>query len=305
MLQKKVQKNATDRDVNVIADALDELDAYQRELLGSRLALIHELVSCAAHRYKNSDDALDFLKNAFFEENKSSVLAAVEKVTMCEEFLKAYKDCTEYRKEIFFGTSDPYTEDAYGRIEYIGNNYTDEAFRCFSEMLGTSDALIVSSFNELCEDVYSGKSEYGILPVENTDNGKLLRFYSLINLYDLKIISVCSLKTSDNGRTDFALVKRALDYPNAKLKSPDVLEFLVKGIDHSSFMKILTASQICSMDSYRIDTFRMSPSDDDFTFCFTVKLSESSRTEEFLLYMSVDFPQYTPIGIFKYNYKGD
>ena len=305
MSYKRSQKSAEDRDVRVISEAIDELDTLQQELLDSRLAQIHELVGSAVYRYKSSEDALEFLKNAFFEGNKSSVLSAIEKATMCKEFLKAYKDSSEHRKEIFFGTPDPYTDDACGRIEYIGNNYTDEAFRCFSEMLGMSDALIVSSFNELCEDVYSGKSEYGILPIENTDNGKLLRFYSLINLYDLKIISVCSVKTSDNGRTDFALVKRTLDYPNPKLDTPDVLEFLVKGTDHSAFMKILTASQVCDMESYRIDSFRISPSDDDFTFCFMMKLSESSQLEAFLLYMAVDFPHYTPIGIFKYNYKGD
>ena len=36
-----------------------------------------------------------------------------------------------------------------------------------------------------------------------------------------------------------------------------------------------------------------------------MKLCESSQLEDFLLYMAVDFPHYTPIGIFKYNYKGD
>ena len=305
MSRSKAPKSSPDRDVSVIAEALDELDTLQRELLDSRIAQVHELVTSAAYRYKNDEEALEFLKNAFFDKNRSNVLASLEKASMCEEFLKVFPNSAEYRKEIFFGPSEPYSDEASGRIEYIGNNYTDEAFRYFSSKLHASEALIVSSFNELCEDVYSGKSEYGILPIENTDNSKLLRFYSLINLYDLKIVSVCSVKTSDNGRTDFALVKRSLEYPNPKLDTPDMLEFLVKPVNHASFMKILSAAQLCAIESYRIDSLPLSASDEDFTFCFMMKLSEKSRTETFLLYMSVDFPQYTPIGIFKYNYQGD
>jgi len=305
-MTRKKQSGATyDRDLSVILEALDELGERQKSDLESRLAQMHELVCTAYYRYTDSEEAFEFLRSAFSDNGEADVLASFDKVALCSEFLKAFPHWVEHRRELFFGSSEPYQEDAFGRIEYIGNNYTDEAFRCFSKKLHTSDALIVSSFDELCEDIYSGKSEYGILPVENTDNGKLLRFYSLINLYELKIISVCSVKTSDNGSTGFALVKKNLDYPNVKLDSPDMLEFLVKPVRHSSLMKILNAARFCGIESYRIDSFPMSSSDDEFTFCFAMKLSESSQLETFLLYMSVDFPQYTPIGIFKYIYQGD
>ena len=239
MSPQKRKKASEDRDIRVIVEALDELDSLRKSELSSRLAEMHELVTSAAYRYPSSEDAFEFLRSAFVSEKRDSESASFEKVAMCDEFLKLFPHSVEHRRELFFGLSEPYNDEAFGRIEYIGNNYTDEAFRFFSKKLGTENALIVSSFDELCEDVYSGKSEYGILPIENTDNGKLLRFYSLINLYELKIVSVCSVKTSDDGHTGFALVKKSLDYTNAKLDTPDMLEFLVKSVSHASLLKIL------------------------------------------------------------------
>ena len=294
------RKKTNDRDINAVISALDELDARQKNDLESRLAQIHELVGTAAYRCRNSDDALEFLRKAFPAEDCRDPISAYEQIALCDEYLTAFPYSAEFRRELFFGSSEPYRDEASGRIEYIGNNYTDEAFRCFSDKLGIKNALIVSSFEELCEDVYSGNSEYGILPVENTDNGKLLRFYSLINRYDLKIISVCSVSTSDSGSTSFALIRKSIEYPNVNFDKPDMLEFLVKPGRNGSLLQILTAARFCSMDIYRIDSLPLSSIDEEFTFCFVMKLNRESRIDPFLLYMSVDFPQYTPLGIFKY-----
>lgn len=294
-------KKTGNRDIDVIIDAICEIDERHYNDRESRLALIHELVLSSRYCSLDSKEAFEFIRRFSVDDDFRSTLSSLELVALCREYLSLFPESKELNRNFYFGIStEPYAEDAVGKLEFIGNKYTDEACKRFSEHIKSARPFGVTNFEELCEDVSSGRCEYGILPVESTDNGKLLRFYTLINRYELKISAVCSVESSDRENTGFALVKRSIDFPESAFGAPDMVELFVRLGDNESLSEILTAADFCNMELYRIDSLPFSYIDAKFTLCPVFKLESKSDIRSFLLYMSIAFPQFTPIGIFRY-----
>ena len=70
-------------------------------------------------------------------------------------------------------------------IAYFRNVYADAAFRAFSAYLENPTVTYVSDFNAVCEDVYYGRSDMCLLPLDNSRDSKLVSFYKLIEKYEL------------------------------------------------------------------------------------------------------------------------
>ena len=67
------------------------------------------------------------------------------------------------------------------------------------------------SFADVCRSVYSGVTEYGIVPVENSSDGRLTGLYGLFERYGLYIIMLCEVGSGDGeGYTKFALCSRSM-----------------------------------------------------------------------------------------------
>ena len=294
----KRYKETGDRDTDTVIRGIDEIDTRHANDLSMRLYQIHELVLSVTNSHKNPDDVINILSDIRPDQSKRNSVSAIERVAMCREYLKLFGNTARFDRELFFGASDSLSEDARDTIEYVGNIYTDEAYGRFSKALGIEKGINVGSFENVCEDVYSGSSEYGILPVENTENGKLVRFYSLINKYDLKIASVTRIETSDDESTSFALVRKNIEYPKNLFGTPERFEFFITLGNNESLSEILAAADFCSMELYRIDSLPLLDHNGEFTLCPIFKL-KNSDIESFLLFMSLDFPRFTPIGIFK------
>ncbi len=92
-----------------------------------------------------------------------------------------------------------------GRVAFSESRMLSSAFEEFRK----SDKLLaqsfVRSFSDACEDVYSGVSEWCILPIENNRDGALLSVYNLIEKYELCISRVCNIN-NDETTTKFALL---------------------------------------------------------------------------------------------------
>jgi hypothetical protein len=214
------------------------------------------------------------------------------------------------------GHTEPIETFARGNIAYQHSIYTDEAFLHFSRVLPTARAVYSDSFAGVCEQVFNGLCEYCILPLENTQDGKLVRFYHLIQKYELKIVLTCSVTTSDNRHsTMFGLCRRGLLWPQLPL--PDKafsFEFLFwQDPEHATLGEVLTAASACSLSLVRADC--LPRSDEEiligagypFALHFEILPDHSTHphtTERdflaFLLYLSVHSPTYLPLGIYQH-----
>lgn len=289
--------NTGNRGVDAVLCGIRELDERQRLELESRRAQMHELVSSIAYECNGDPEAL---LRALQETRPlyKSALSVYERIAVCRELISLCP-ALEIGRSLPFNSLEALPEEAINKIAFVENNYTSEAFSRISRQLELATPVFTRSFDELCERVYNGEVEFGILPVESTDNGKLLYFYSLINKYELKIAAVCSVDTSDLGSTTFALIRKSIEYPRLRFGKPDMLELFVTQTENDSFSDILTASELCSMKLYRVDSLPLSYRSESFITCPVFRATDA-EIDVFLLYMALDFPQYTPIGIYSY-----
>lgn len=287
-----------ERDVDTVLRGIDEIDTRAESDREMRFAQMHELVLSLSESHKSEEEIINILGELSPKSEMRNSVSAVERTALCREFLKLFPDSLGFDKDLFFGTTEALSENAEGKIEYVANRYTDNAYRRFSAHIGCDKGIAVRSFEELCENVYNGNSEFGILPIENTENGKLAHFYSLINKYELKIVAVCSIETSDAGISRFALIAKSIDYPHSRFGPPDKLELFITLEKNESLSEILAAAEFCKMELYRIDSLPLSSHSGKYALCPIFNLNESD-INSFLMFMSLDFPQYTPVGIFK------
>ncbi len=165
-------------------------------------------------------------------------------------------------------------------VSCVKSRLSDDAYLSFTSEMSDPRVSYVHDINEVAQSVYYAKTAYGIIPTANTK--------ALALKYGLKTAKRLKIKNQDGTDTVFALVKKDLDIPD---KADDAyFEFMLKTDDPS---KILTASEACSMKPVSI-----SYSADNQTFSATLKISESGFCG-FLTYLSLNHPDFIPLGIYK------
>lgn len=171
-------------------------------------------------------------------------------------------------------------ESARGRIAYMPGAFADKAYERLSRLVPHPRVAAFHSFVEACEEVRGGLCEYGILPLENAQSGKLTAFSRLIIRYGLSIVAVCDLENgaAEGQTTRFALLRQAVDgdlsipptlskvssRPHDRMRErgsleddshepPFYLELLHTTAD-PSFTELLLAAEFCGLTLCRADT---------------------------------------------------
>ncbi len=198
----------------------------------------------------------------------------------------------------FFHDAEPPSPDAAQRIIYQKSSYTDEAYLVLSSRLVSPQASYAHSFHASCEAVYNGMCEYCILPVENSVEGALSTFSRLIDRYDLKIAASCEILGNATARsTRFALLRRRIlpiiDAPD----TPIFFECALPQGHTPEVSDLLCAAQMCGLRLYRIHSLPQTAGDAAFAAhpCF---LTDHADLRSFLLYLAMEAPHYTPIGLY-------
>jgi hypothetical protein len=198
--------------------------------------------------------------------------------------------CTPSEPEQF-----PYHSD---RIAYLKNNFSDEAFRKFSHVFPDAPASYCDDFQSVCEEVSLGHAKYGILPWENARDGRLKTFEALAWRYDLKLILLCEVPMGEDI-TQFALLGRrvqSIDCGRQKERSFFSLRirFAATPPWHApSLSLLLSASSYFGSQLKSIASSRTDQAEYDLTFS-----TDSADIAAFLCYLTLEFPQFIPIGLY-------
>ncbi len=123
--------------------------------------------------------------------------------------------CREFTDSGSFSFIDTYSDEDWFsadtvRIAYMQNTFSDRAYRIFERVFERVFASYFPSFREVCEEVYYGRSTYGILPVSSSTDGQLVSFRRLQSKYDLKIALEADVEMNDDTVMRFALLKKGL-----------------------------------------------------------------------------------------------
>jgi len=104
------------------------------------------------------------------------------------------------------------------------NSYAKEAYSKFSKLFKSCEEKPVESFTAVCESIDDENSIFGVIPIINSTDGRLMSFYRLLDKYDLRISAVCKIDNPNgDGFTKFALVGKQLT--NLDDKKEKTIEF--------------------------------------------------------------------------------
>ena len=186
----------------------------------------------------------------------------------------------------FFDEADV-TEDE--TVSYVRSSYADDAYLTLASTMKASKVLYGHEFTEICENVYYDRSAYCLLPVENTSDGRLAGFRSLILRYGLKITSLCRVKDPvTEEETVFALLKKSLSFEAGE--GGRYFEFRVITKDLPS---LLVAAEICGMSLCGVSSVAGRPS------CYDLVLQiDEEGFCGFLSLLHLEYPDFTPLGIY-------
>lgn len=189
----------------------------------------------------------------------TGLFARLALYAMLEERMVAAQVPTPLRPPSLPGT-------AKGRIAYMPSAFADKAYLILSARIQAPRANATAGFVDACEEVRSGLCEYCILPVENSQSGKLTAFSRLILRYRLRIAAVCDLEdgSAEGQVTRFALLKAATEELPSVSDLPDgstaLLEIL-HTTGASTLSELLIAAEFCGLSPISIHT--LPPSDTD------------------------------------------
>lgn len=298
-------------DAEILSSNLAFLNAEMQKIDHRRDAQLMELaeILLRSERASQKDNLSDFFSRLFSSDRDSK---NTESILLCTELIRrnGLHNLTEYLDDSF-ASGEPVSQKASDRVAYLQNRFTDSAFLAFSEILAKPRAAYFSSFSDVCEEVYHGLCEFCILPIENTEDGKLVRFYKLIEKYELKIVSICDIPQLNQGMTRYALLcHRHISTERVLQHTSDFyLEISLTPIGQTTLADILSAAAHCGMHPTRIDSL---PSGDEsevlrhhIVLLHTVdrrstpSLPPMKAVSAFLLYLSFSLPEYTPLGIYQ------
>ncbi len=235
-----------------------------------------------------------------FSETRAKLLDTSRHVYVCKELNRILQADAPFPPEAFFEEVEQLGEDARGRIVYQRNRYADDAYLQFSELIAEPRVSYSHSFSGVCEDVYNGLCEYGILPLESSSEGQLTGFSRLIDKYDLKIAATCDIRATDGIRyTRFALLCRTpLPLHDAKDGEDRFFEFSHPLDAEPSAASILSAAALCGLSLYRLDCRAGIEESENNRAVHYVFRAGGKGLSAFLLYLAMAAPRYRPTGIY-------
>lgn len=232
----------------------------------------------------------------------------------------------------FFPYSSDLQEDAESLVSYMKNAYSDSAFGKFGNALegkslqhalyrgrgegrfesgyqdgtraegkpeerGRLKALYGSSFREVCENVYYGRSEFCLLPVFSLSEGVLTGFCSLISKYELKTVLSCNISTQDSGYTRFALLKKNIEYTDIRGKTVS-FDFSVPSVGGDKLSVLLLAADFFGMTVLSVSSTPTEYSSSAFSYDIRCMAGADSDVRGLLCFLALEFPQYSQTGIY-------
>lgn len=185
----------------------------------------------------------------------------------------------------------------HGKIALVRNRLNEAAYRIFSEAIVAAKASYLPSFADTCEDVFDNRCEFGILPVENTSDGKLFGFYSMLDRYELKICAVCRLEPEDSeGSVRYALVGKTLPSRIPKFAEWNFEGEIVAELEQFPKEIFEIASEF-QAELIQINSLPVLYDDGLQKIYFTFRLSPSNAAA-FHLYLTQEYARYSLIGFY-------
>ncbi len=196
-----------------------------------------------------------------------------------------------------FGNGEGAVPGTHGKVAYVRNPKVAAAYSQFAKTRRGIKAYHVSTFAQGCEAVAGNLAEFCILPMENSRDGKLYTFYSMLDKYELKICGAAEAEDEDGvGRTTFALASRRLELTSLK-SAVRRFEFSVIGEDADIICDIIQAGRVlggtlCAVGTQPLDYDEIRKK---YYFAFDFK---AASPLPLALFLSLEYQRYEAVGLY-------
>lgn len=232
--------------------------------------------------------------------DNSLKLSNEDKISFCRR-LSSSRLKESLSSLIYIGSNEPTPAGAHSKISFVKNKYNELAFERFSSFVTNAKKDYAASFKESCENVTNGFCEFCIIPITSSNDGRLMSFYSLLDIYDLKICAVTDVEDDDyTKKVRYACVGRSCpDKFDKKIsKKPLIFEFSTFDSTNDFFALLLLAAKDAQAEIVNVDSFPIEYSSRMQRFFFSFRIPPQS-TFFFRLLTALSNPSYSPVGIYK------
>lgn len=263
------------------------------------------LFSSASHASHIYTESSDLLESMISDAQSFSVI--IYRIMLCSELCSSMN--THALESLTpEGLLGAIISPAHGiSVAYLQNSYSDEAFSAFSEYLCGADSkddipdrILCDDLASVCEAVENGSAAYCILPIENISDGRLSGVRRLLFRYDLRIAQTVTLR--EKGMI-FALLRKNLGRIAAAKEGPIFYEFSIGDSQKTRLGEILHAAEFLDLFVHKIDSVLLSHSSSgcvyDILLSCRDNISAAHRLSCFILYLILEAPDFSPIGIYR------
>ncbi|MFA6947349.1 MAG: hypothetical protein WCQ72_00030 [Eubacteriales bacterium] len=180
---------------------------------------------------------------------------------------------------------------------YLRNSYADTAYAILSRVLKNPRVTYAGDFSTVCEEVYYGRADCCILPVENSAEGALSAFRALIAKYELHTAARCVVERGEYDTAVFALLTKSMSYPGGGGET--FFEIGFSPDTPRGLPDVLLAASCYGMSASRIDTVRTSSEYGDMTPSYDIAFRcAGADIDAFLCYLALAAPRSEPLGMY-------
>ena len=281
-----------ERKINIVSENIRALD--------SRADLTEKQTDvCVEQLCRIINDTVENIYDAWECFNRLSGKDLIErKAALCRKLCNNAKFSDELEEMIFFGDKEETEATAWRKIAYVRNKRNDKIFLDFSDAIGGAKAHYATSFSDACEAVFNGTCQYCIIPIENSSEGKIYSFYSMIDRYEMRINRVIREYSEETSQSvSFALASKKL---SLLTKNQERLrfEFSVTNESADIVSSIIEAVNCFGGNAVDVGTLPVPYDEPRRKFYFTVDISEADALA-CATYMSLEYAGYSPIGFYK------
>lgn len=175
-------------------------------------------------------------------------------------------------------------------IAQLSNPTFEEALTRFTPLVPNASPLLYHGFAEVLEAVSVGKAPFGMIPLEDSTEGKLFRFYEQIEQHELQIVATADIPTANKGgQVRVALLhKHALGFCDTAGKR--MLECRLFEDRTTALPELLTIAAELELTLRRIDSIPVTYHDDGFCKHLVLEAKEKDPTV-FLAYLALFMPR--------------
>ncbi len=183
------------------------------------------------------------------------------------------------------------------KIAFMRSRQANEAFSRFAKYIpGGVMPFGEESFADVCRSVYSGATEYGLIPVENSSDGRLAGLYGTFERYGLYIVMLCDVASPDGeGYTKFALCSRSLG--SIKAKGEKILHIRLTLDSPDGLSDLLFCGKYFGAFLRRADLIPVSAAGRENSFDISLCI-DNCDLAGLICALKLEYPQFSAVGIY-------